>query len=291
VRRLGPACWPYSQAEAAAHGFQPRPGQYFLAWDVRLQTVTPRGSWCVLIDAVSGELLNLIDLAQYAVGTAQIFDPNPIVTSGDTSLRHTSPTATINAQRASVSLDNLNPPMGGNSNLHGSHVQMQEEEPPVVAEPTSATATFDYSWDDNDFLDAMAYFHLNRFQEYIQTELGLNNAANYTIPIDPQGVSGDDNSHYMPGGGGTGYIAYGGGLQPIPATNPIPDAADAMVVLHEYGHAIQDNSNPGFDNPASGVGEGFGDTLAAVYYDDKHASPAATRGFMMSWDSEMGTGS
>ena len=102
---------------------------------------------------------------------------------------------------------------------------------------------------------------------------------------------GKTNSHYSPGGNGTGYIAYGGGLQPIPTSNPVPDAADAMVVLHEYGHAIQDNCNPNFDNPASGVGEGFGDTLAAIFYDDKHADPDATRGFMMSWDSEMGTGS
>jgi hypothetical protein len=279
------------QAEAAAKEFQPHPGQYYIAWDIRLLTANPRGEWRVLIDAVSSNVLNLIDLAQYATGTALVFDPNPIVTGGDTMLRHSSPAATINAQRANVNLDNLNAPMGGNYVLHGSYVQMQEEEAPTVAEPTSATATFDYSWDDNSFLDAMAYFHLNRFQEYIQTTLGLTNAANYAIPVDPQGLGGADNSHYSPGGAGTGYIAFGGGIQPIPAYNPIPDAADAMVVLHEYGHAIQDNSNPNFDNPPSGVGEGWGDTLAAIYYDDKHSNPAATRGFMMSWDSEMGKGS
>ncbi len=285
------AAFATAQAEAAAQGFQPVPGQYFLAWDVRLQIASPRGAWRVLIDAVSGHVLNLIDLAQYDTGTAQVFDPNPIVTSGNTALRHSSPAATINAQRANDSVDNLNAPVGGNYSLHGSYVHMQEEEPPAIAEPANATGTFDFSWDDNNFLDAMAYFHLNRFQEYIQTTLGLNNAANYSIPVDPQGLSGADNSHYVPGGSGTGYIAFGGGTQPIPASNPIPDAADAMVVLHEYGHAIQDNSNPNFDNPPSGVGEGWGDTLAAVYYDDKHANPAATRGFMMSWDSEMGTGS
>lgn len=276
---------------ASTAGFTPQPGQYYIAWDLRILTMNPRGSWRILIDAVSGHVLNVIDLAQYATGTAQVFDPNPIVTSGDTSLRHTSPDATINAQRVAVTLDNLNPPAGGNYDLHGSYIQMQEEEAPTVAEPSNTSGAFDYSWDDNSFLDAMAYFHLNRFQEYVQTTLGLTHSANYAIPVDPQGLNGADNSHYSPGGSGTGYIAFGGGTQPIPSSNPVPDAADAMVVLHEYGHAIQDNSNPNFDNPASGVGEGFGDTLAAIYYDDKHANPAATRGFMMSWDAEMGTGS
>ena len=39
--------------------------------------------------------------------------------------------------------------------------------------------------------------------------LGLTNVASYAIPIDPQGLNGADNSHYVPGGG-TGYVAFGG---------------------------------------------------------------------------------
>ncbi|MFM0557909.1 hypothetical protein P0D69_44350 [Paraburkholderia sediminicola] len=275
-------------SQNAAHG---QPGTYYIAYDVRIRTTGPRELWRVLVDALTGHVLNVIDLLQYANGTVNVFDPNPIVTGGDITLRHTSPIATINAQRSNQAIDNLDAPSGGSYTLDGSHVNMAAEESPAVAEPTNATATFDFSWDDNSFLDAMAYFHINRFQSYVQNTLGINNAANYSIPVDPQGYDGIDNSHYAPGGSGSGYIAFGGGLQPIPASNPVPDAADAMVVLHEYGHAIQDNSNPNFDNPPGGTGEGFGDTLAAVYYDDKHANLAATRGFMMSWDAEMGTGS
>jgi zinc metalloprotease ZmpB len=269
----------------------PQPGAYYLSWDIRVLTEHPRGAWRVLVDAVSGHLLQVIDASQYATGTAKVFDPNPIVTSGDTTLRHGSSASTINGQRAPVSVEHLDAASGGNLRLRGSFVRMQEEEAPTIADPANAGGTFDFNWDDNSFLDAMAYFHVDRLQDYIQNTLELNNAANYAIPVDPQGLSGADNSHYVPGGSGQGFIAFGGGTQPIPSSNPVPDAADAMVILHEYGHAIQDNSNPGFDNPASGVGEGWGDTLAAIYYDDKHASPSQTRGFMMSWDSEMGTGS
>jgi hypothetical protein len=169
-----------------------------------------------------------------------VFDPNPIVTSGDTSLRHTSAAATINGQRNAISVPRLDPPSGGNLRLRGSYVRMQEEEAPTVADPANAAGTFDFNWDDNSFVDAMAYFYLDRFQDYVQATLALTNVANYSIPVDPQGFSGADNSHYVPGGSGTGYVTFGGGLQPIPSSNPVPDAADAMVILHEFGHAIQD---------------------------------------------------
>lgn len=278
------------QVDAAQTGFKPVPGQYFLAWDLRVETEGPKQQWRILIDAASGHVLNAIDLAQYDSGTAHVFDPNPIVTSGNTALRHDSPAATINAQRVPVTVERLAPPSMGALHLQGTFVAMAEEESPAVAAPAEPAGHFDYAWDQNAFLDAMAYFYLDRFQNYVQTTLGITNAANYAIPVDPQGVDGDDNSHYMPGGGGHGYVAFGGGLG-ITASNPVPDAADGMVVLHEYGHAVQDNANPGFDNPLSGIGEGFGDFLAAVFYDDKHAVPSATRGFMMSWDSEMGLGS
>ena len=51
--------------------------------------------------------------------------------------------------------------------------------------------------------------------------------------------------------------------------------ADAMV--HEYGHAIQDDQVPGWgvQNPITGreesgaMGEGFGDVLACVYFAEK----------------------
>ncbi len=264
-------------------------GQYFLAWDVIAETKNPAGRWRILVDAMTGGVIQVIDLAQYASGTGQVFDPNPIVTSGDTTLRHTSAAATINAQRAAVAMPRLVPAVAGNLHLDGSYVHMDEVESPTVAEPVSPTGDFNFSFDDTRFLDAMTYFHLDRFQDFVQTQLGMSNVLNLSIPVDPQGLSNADNSHYLPPWSNP-RIAFGGGAA-ITASNPVPDAADAMVVLHEYGHAIQDNVNHGFDNPLDGTGEGFGDFLAAVFYDDKHANPSQTRGFMMSWDSEMGTGS
>ena len=64
-----------------------------------------------------------------------------------------------------------------------------------------------------------------------------------------------DNSFFSPA---TRKITYGSG--------GIDDAEDADVILHEYGHAIQDAQVPGFGagNQAGSIGEGFGDFWAAV---------------------------
>jgi zinc metalloprotease ZmpB len=253
-------------------GNRPEEGQYFLAWDITATTQQPHHAWRVLLDAMTGRLIQVIDLFQYASGAGRAYDPNPIVTSGNTGLSSATAVATLNGQTNAVVMDHLNAPDGsGNLHLDGTYVQMVEIESPTFAEPVSALGDFIFGVDNRNFLAGMTYFHVDRFQNYVQTRLGMTNVANYSISVDPQGFSGADNSHYF-----SNQMTFGEG--------GIPDAADAHVILHEYGHAIQDNVNPGFNNPVSGVGEGFGDFLAAVYYDDKHANQAATRGIMMSWD-------
>lgn len=270
----------------AAAGEAPKQGQHYLAWDFTMTARDPTQSWRILIDANTGRLINAIDLLQYAVagaaiqpkgilkasGTGKVFDPNPIVTSGNTGLSSGTPIGTLDMQQVPVTLDRLNAPVGADYHLDGAYARMEEIENPVFNEPTSTTADFTYPSNNRSFLDTMCYFHLDRFQNFIQTDLAMNNVANFSIATDPQGFNGADNSRYDPS---AKNLAFGEG--------GIPDAADAMVILHEYGHAIQDNVNPGFSNYSAGISEGFGDFLAAVFYDDKHAN-SATRGIMMSWD-------
>lgn len=214
-------------------------GTYFLAWDTRLDSHNPTNYWRILVNAMTGRIIQAIDLLQYSSGTGEVFDPNPIVNSGDTTLSSSTPIGTLDGKRTSVTINRLDPATGGNLRLHRSYVQMDEFEAPTVAEPLSLTGDFNFSYADVYFLDTMAYFHIDRFQDYIQTTLMMNNVANFSIHVDPQGVNGDDNSHYNPG---SKNIAFGGGITPPPATNHIPDAGDAMVVLHEYGHeALKEN--------------------------------------------------
>ncbi len=62
-----------------------------------------------------------------------------------------------------------------------------------------------------------------------------------------------DNSYYSPS---TKAITLG--------TGGVDDSEDAEVIVHEYGHSIQDNQVPGYGSTAQGgaMGEGVGDYIA-----------------------------
>jgi hypothetical protein len=123
----------------------------------------------------------------------------------------------------------------------------------------------------------MAYAHLDRYQRYLQNALGFTGAASvnaesqdvYALP-----VQGYDNSFYQPG---NDIMVFGAG--------GVDDGEDAEVILHEYGHAVQDAQVPGWgaNNEGGSMGEGFGDFQAGTYYarnSDGFQDPC-----LMDWDS------
>ena len=117
----------------------------------------------------------------------------------------------------------------------------------------------------------MVYYHIDRVQRYIQG-LGFNNVLNHPIEVNIDGRA-DDNSDYSPT---TKSLTFG--------TGGVDDAEDAEIILHEYGHAIQDNQVPGFGDRAEtkAMGEGFGDFLAATCFAD--IKPRNLRPTIGNWD-------
>jgi Zn-dependent metalloprotease len=117
----------------------------------------------------------------------------------------------------------------------------------------------------------MVYFHIDRIQRHLQ-ELGFNNVLNHPIPVNIDGQR-DDNSHYSPS---EKDLTFG--------TGGVDDAEDAEIILHEYGHAIQDDQVPGFGAKEEGgaMGEGFGDFLAASFFSD--VKPKEMKPTVGNWD-------
>ena len=73
--------------------------------------------------------------------------------------------------------------------------------------------------------------------------------------MDSDGLSGADNSHYVPS---FNRLAFGHGC--------VDDNEDVDVILHEYGHALTHGINSSWGGGDSGaIGEGFGDYWAETY--------------------------
>lgn len=240
-----------ADAEAAAGGDPVRtdlnvqPGdQARLVWAVYANP--PTGTTRTLVDAHTGDVVSVERIARDADGSGVVFDPNPVVTLQDQTLTDqfdANYPALAGAYRT-VPLRHLD----GFGQLTGEFANVLADEPAF-----SDTNTFAYDRSQTQFSQTMAYYHLTKAQEYIQS-LGFADINNH-----PQAVAPDafdlDNSFYDPA---DDIILLG--------TGGVDDAEDADVMLHEYGHAVQDDQVPGFGGlgDSGAIGEGFADYWAVT---------------------------
>ncbi|QIF01669.1 M36 family metallopeptidase [Roseimicrobium sp. ORNL1] len=241
--------------------FLPVNGVPVSAWKLVLRCAKPAAEYRMYVDSQSGAILEKLDQLKSANGTGRIFDPNPVVALNDTTLEDDSPIP--DAAYRTVELRDLD----GTGFLDGPFVSTSNTPNRVQRQ----NLNFSFSRSQRAFKEVMVYFHIDRVQRYIQ-ELGFDNILNGPIKVHIDGRS-DDNSHYSPA---TQSLTFG--------TGGVDDAEDAEIILHEYGHAIQDNQVPGFGQTKEGqaMGEGFGDYLAASFF--ASAKPANLQPTVGSWD-------
>jgi hypothetical protein len=235
-----------------------------LVYAVKVDSLAPRGLFLVLVDAGTGETVASHDLLRYAPqdGTGKVFLVNPIVALKDPSLRDQddSPSAVPLEAYHDVVLRELD----GDGGLTGPYVTTAGT-PEAVRR---VRLIFNFLRDEDGFEEVMAYYHIDSAQRFFQG-LGFQKLYKLQIPVfansEPPGVPfTEDQAYYQPDPehAGTGAIAFGSG--------GVDDAEDPEVIIHEYGHAIQDNQVPGFGGrfealETGAIGEGFGDWLAATY--------------------------
>lgn len=244
----------------------PTKGESLLAWQADLPARAPLGDWRVLVDAVTGEILEVRDLLKVVDGTGRVFDPNPVAVLGDEGSfltdKDDNGDAVPEEAYNPVVLRQIDP----SGILKGPYVDT-DSTLDRVREPS---LNFTYKRDRPGFEEAMVYYHLDSYQRYIQDTLGFSQANNRVQRVDAR-FPDLDNSFYSPQ---TKEIAFGLG--------GVDDAEDADVILHEYGHSIQDNQVPEFgQSPEAGaMGEGFSDYLAASFF----ASRSFDETCLAEWD-------
>ena len=245
-----------------------------LAYLVSVPNEDPMGDWVVFVDAQSGAILGREDQMMYATGTGRVFDPDPRTKMNDASLVDNSdadaavPFPAAYDTRTLSDITNT----AGTYSLSGPYVKIIDFESPVIAPVTSMDPNaFQFQRNPDSFEDVNVYFHLDQNQRYIQG-LGFTNINNRIQEADTHGLSGADNSHYIPS---SKRLAFGDG--------GVDDAEDADVVVHEYGHSIQDNIVPGWGGGQEGaMGEGFGDYWAGTY--STSVNPTFEPSFVFNWD-------
>ncbi|MCJ7600563.1 MAG: M36 family metallopeptidase [Desulfobulbaceae bacterium] len=237
-----------------------------LAWLVIANTLQPPHDWFVYVDAESGGILALEDRIMFVDGQGMVFNPNPVVVLNDNTIREgTTPEATLNGTRQTVVLRDITGPVGGNYTLTGPFCNIVNLANPNIGIPQESSATaFNYDRTDDNFEAVNVYFHIDSLQRYIQDTLDINDANNRAIDADPH-----DNSMnaawYSPGTKDL-HFSDSGPTQP-------DRGEDSDCMVHEYGHAIQDDMVPGWGTPVSGttryesraIGEGCGDMMAVLY--------------------------
>jgi len=165
----------------------------------------------------NGELLERQNLAlhlDWPSGEGYVFDPNPVVVSGNTNLLAGDD---VDPYRERVPLRLLD----GTGYLRGTWADIQS----LAGRAYSPNLSYLYSADDLHFEEVMAYYHITEAQRWL-AELGFEPGL-----AGPQQVivhaTGFDASWYSLV---TGRIHLGDG--------GVNDGEDADVILHEFGHAI-----------------------------------------------------
>ncbi|HRH03904.1 MAG TPA: M36 family metallopeptidase [Bacteroidia bacterium] len=236
-----------------------------LSWKVIVSVKKPLAEWKFYIDVFTKRIVKKINLLKGANGLGKIFDPNPIVRLNGLKIKKNS--LIPDEAYVEVKLTGLK----NSGFLDGQFVTTKK----TAKRIKRTSLIFTFKREDRAFREVMVYYHIDSMQRYLQ-KLGFANLLNKQIAVDVDGET-TDNSFYIPS---SKSLLFG--------TGDVYDAEDAEVIIHEYGHAIQDAQVPGFgsEGEARAMGEGFGDYLAASFFASK--KPEDFLPTFGSWDAYFG---
>lgn len=212
-------------------------------------------------------------------GSGLVFDPDPRTTLENDSLRDNSAASAFDSAYLLRTLKDITE-TSGTYTLVGPWVTIANFESPSTQPSTTNDGNWTAVRGNNAFNDAVTYFHIDQNQRYMQS-LGFTGATGIqegSIWVDTDGLSGADNSHYVPS---TNRLAFGHGC--------VDDNEDADVILHEYMHAITYDINPSWGGGHTGaIGEGLGDYWGGSYSYSTPNGPTYHPAWAFTWDGQLG---
>ncbi|GII32339.1 M36 family metallopeptidase [Planotetraspora mira] len=207
--------------------------------------------------------------------TATVFSPNPVQSTGDESLtddKDRDGAAFAGAYRT-VALTDLD----GSGTLTGRYVTVKSETGKAARVVNGAFPA--WHRDSDQFEQVMGYYWVTTAQQYIQS-LGFGSRLR---PVNQRRIElrinqyGGDNSFFRDD---KANITLGKG--------GVDDGEDGEVIVHEYGHSVQDGQVTGFGTTleSGSIGEAFGDYLAVAVTSWKAGTPTKTpEACVADWDS------
>jgi hypothetical protein len=189
-------------------------------------------------------------------GTALVFLPNPVVTSGNENLtdQKDADYPALNDERVEVRLTGLD----GSGYLSGTWATVKSETGAPAYSTPAQGCRYEYTRHQDQFEQVMAYYWVTRSQDYLHS-LGFDGTHAPLINGDQQRVRldqwGADNSFATDHPKDELRFGKGG----------VDDAEDAEVILHELGHQIHFSQSADFfaTEQSGAISEGWGDYWAA----------------------------
>ncbi|MFP6629029.1 MAG: choice-of-anchor B family protein, partial [Myxococcota bacterium] len=232
-----------------------------LAWKSMIYSAEPLGDFLSLVDAHSGKILVQENRINFVDGQGLTYIPNPIQTSGNTSLvdNGDATSAALDAERSSVTIEGLDEGVG---TLKGEFVDLVSlAGGKAVPDADEGTRVYEYDRDDDRFEQVVIYRAIDQIQRYFHSlgfddDVGTANGIRDFPTLANAHWYEDDQSFYSTG---DDAVHFGDG--------GVDDGEDADIIAHEFGHAVQHDQNVCWGGGEMGaMGEAFGDYLAASFY-------------------------
>ncbi|WP_080779407.1 T9SS type A sorting domain-containing protein [Chryseobacterium phocaeense] len=264
------------------------------------------GSWETIIDAKTGTVVSVKDIAVYhrghegdsddhkknkapktqkknsfkASGSGYVFDPDPLSKTGSAYTgnfvdNNDATNASLDNARTLVTLSDIE--FANNVyKLKNAYVEIANVSNPNSGLFTQATNQFLFNRSELGFEAVNVFWHVDKSLRYINETLGITcrpTTNGGAVLYDPHALNGADNSSYST----SGVLQFGQG--------GVDDAEDADVIIHELGHGIHHWLSGGVSN-SDGLSEGCGDYWAQSYSRslNQWASSAPEYNWMFNWD-------